>query len=190
LALKTLRAKSAKTHFWFKDTGIFGHLKSSNHMPALYSQLIESPIGHILIQSNERAITSIAFTDEPTLANNEHYVTRLAVLQLGEYFENKRKKFELPLETNGSDFSKLVLNEVVNIPFGKTKSYKDVAMKIGQVHKSRAVGQANGKNKILIVIPCRRVVGSEGDLIGYSGGISRKEWLLKHEGIALPNNLF
>jgi methylated-DNA-[protein]-cysteine S-methyltransferase len=103
--------------------------------------------------------------------------------QLDEYFEGKRKKFDLLLEPMGTDFQKKVWKHLVKVPFGKTASYLDVAMALGEMKATRAVGSANGRNPIVIIIPCHRVIGSNGSLTGYGGGMWRKEWLLKHEGV-------
>jgi methylated-DNA-[protein]-cysteine S-methyltransferase len=102
--------------------------------------------------------------------------------QLEEYFERKRKTFELPLEIIGTDFQKIVWNALIKIKYGKTISYKELALRIGNVKKIRAVAQANGANPLPILIPCHRVIGSNGNLVGYGGGLDVKEKLLKLEG--------
>ena len=103
------------------------------------------------------------------------------IVQLEEYFDGKRKEFDLKLILNGTEFQKSVWHKLMEIPYGKTVSYKDVAIAIGKPNACRAVGGANNKNKIWIVIPCHRVIGSNGDLVGYGGQIWRKESLLKLE---------
>ena len=109
--------------------------------------------------------------------------------QLNEYFAGKRKVFDLPLNPQGTDFQKRVWAELQKIPYGKTVSYLDIARNIGDVNSTRAVGNANGKNKLNILIPCHRVIGINGKLTGYGGGLWRKQWLLElemensHEGL-------
>jgi methylated-DNA-[protein]-cysteine S-methyltransferase len=102
--------------------------------------------------------------------------------QLQEYFSRTRKKFDIPLDIYGTEFQKRVWNEVKKIPYGKTKSYKNVAEKLGDVNAIRAVGKANGKNPVPILIPCHRVIGANGKLTGYAGGLDIKEKLLEIEG--------
>ena len=101
--------------------------------------------------------------------------------QLDEYFSGKRKTFDVPLDAKGTKFQKQVWRELQKIPFGKTLSYGDIAKKIKNPKASRAVGGANNKNPIAIVVPCHRVIGANGKLVGYAGGLHRKAWLLKHE---------
>lgn len=102
--------------------------------------------------------------------------------QLEEYFSGKRKIFDLPLKQEGTGFQQKVWNELCNIPFGETISYHELSKRIGDVKAIRAAGTANGKNKLSIVVPCHRVIGSDGSLTGYEGGLHRKQWLLRHEG--------
>lgn len=102
--------------------------------------------------------------------------------QLNEYFAGSRKKFDLPVDIEGTEFQKKVWNEVKKIPYGKTKSYKSIAEKLGDVKAIRAVGKANGQNPVPIIIPCHRVIGSDGTLTGYAGGLEIKEKLLEIEG--------
>jgi methylated-DNA-[protein]-cysteine S-methyltransferase len=148
-----------------------------------------SPIGIVAISSKEDAITSVLFTEtagqslqSPILSN--------ALEQLDEYFANKRNSFDLPLAPEGTDFQKRVWNELLTIPFGKTTTYLDMAKRLGDEKVIRAAASANGKNPIAIIIPCHRVIGSDGKLTGYAGGLWRKEWLLKHEGVSSQVDLF
>lgn len=101
--------------------------------------------------------------------------------QLDEYFAGRRKNFELPLKPEGTWFQKKVWNQLLKIPYGKTMSYGEIAARTGNSKASRAVGNANNKNKIAVIIPCHRVIGSKGDLTGYAGGLKKKKWLLEHE---------
>ena len=139
-----------------------------------------SPIGNLLISSNGENITGISFTeaipeDVPSPAINK------CITQLNEYFRGKRRDFTLSLSQTGTDFQQNVWNELEKIPFGSTISYQTLSKKLGNVKAIRAVGTANGKNHIAIIIPCHRVIGSNGSLIGYAGELWRKKWLLEHE---------
>ncbi|HYM20804.1 MAG TPA: methylated-DNA--[protein]-cysteine S-methyltransferase [Candidatus Kapabacteria bacterium] len=142
---------------------------------------ITSPLGTILITANDEAITSIWFEESEVISTSSSKLIDEAVKQLMEYFSGIRKTFDLPLAPDGTEFQKKVWNSLLDIPYGKTVSYLDVSRKIGDEKAIRAVGMANGKNPISIVIPCHRVIGSDGKLTGYGGGLWRKEWLLRHE---------
>ena len=111
--------------------------------------------------------------------------TESARTQLREYFEGNRDSFQLNLQPDGTQFEQKVWEQLLEIPKGSTTSYGSLAKKIGDKNASQAVGRANGKNPIAIVIPCHRVIGSDNKLTGYAGGADRKEWLLKHEGALL-----
>jgi len=141
-----------------------------------------SPLGLIEISGKENSITSLYFVEEGL--NNQFksnlYLENCAA-QLDEYFNGKRKDFDLKLEPEGSDFQRKVWNDLLKIQYGETKSYLQMSKLIGDVLAIRAVANANGKNKISIVIPCHRVIGSNGSLTGYAGGLWRKKWLLQHE---------
>ena len=113
-----------------------------------------------------------------------------AVLQLQDYFDGKRTTFTFPLNPSGTDFQKKVWDELLHIPFGKTCSYLDLSKKLGDVKAIRAVASANGKNPLWIVIPCHRVIGTDGSLTGYAGGLWRKKWLLEHENPVKQETLF
>ena len=148
-----------------------------------YITYLQTPIGQIKITANDKAVTSVHFVKkgEKVKSGKPNTVTRQCKKQLKEYFAGRRKKFELPLELEGTEFQKQVWTELLNIPFGKTASYGEIAKRIKNEKAVRAVGGANNKNKIAIVIPCHRVIGADGNLTGYAGGMWRKEWLLKHE---------
>ena len=113
-----------------------------------------------------------------------------AVLQLQDYFDGKRTTFTFPLNPSGTDFQKKVWDELLHIPFGKTCSYLDLSKKLGDVKAIRAVASANGKNPLWIVVPCHRVIGTDGSLTGYAGGLWRKKWLLEHENPVKQETLF
>ncbi len=108
-------------------------------------------------------------------------LTEKAYAQLIEYFDGKRKKFDIPYQLNGTDFQKKVWTTLGSIPYGETRSYKDVAIAVGNPKASRAIGMANNKNPITVIMPCHRVVGTNGKLIGYAGGLAMKEALIKME---------
>lgn len=117
-------------------------------------------------------------------------VLKDAVEQLEEYFEGNRTVFELQLNPSGTDFQKKVWEALLQIPFGKTISYLELSKQLGDVKAIRAVASANGKNPLWIVVPCHRVIGTNGDLTGYAGGLHRKKWLLEHESPAKQTTLF
>lgn len=153
--------------------------------PALYTLDYESPVGVLEIVGSDEAVYSILFTDEDTAVNAQKEDTPNVLLdcyeQLDEYFKGKRHEFTFPYIFEGTAFQKDVWNALTTISYGKTGSYKDIAAAIGNEKAIRAVGSANGRNKLSIVIPCHRIIGSNGKLTGYAGGLWRKEWLLQHE---------
>jgi len=147
-----------------------------------YKAYYKSKIGPIEIGGTEDGILSLDFVKGEFRNNSEiPPCLKECIEQLDEYFRGKRKEFSVNLLPEGTDFQKKVWNELRKIPFGETVSYKDIAISIGNKKATRAVGGAIGKNKIGIIIPCHRVIGSDGSLTGYGGGIWRKKWLLKHE---------
>ncbi|MCB0699697.1 MAG: methylated-DNA--[protein]-cysteine S-methyltransferase [Chitinophagaceae bacterium] len=126
--------------------------------------------------------------------DGEHEYHGLLQKQLNEYFSGERKVFDLPLCYTGTDFQAKVWNELLSIPYGSTKTYMDLTKKLGDVNAIRAVARANGENCLAIIVPCHRVIGSNGDLTGYAGGLRNKKWLLEHEakhaGTAYQEELF
>ena len=144
-----------------------------------------SPIGLIEIIGTEEAVYSILFAerDQPVKLIGEETPEslKLCLQELDEYFKGERFEFTFPYAYEGTDFQKTVWHALKEIPYAKTGSYKDIAATIGNEKAIRAVGSANGKNKLSIVIPCHRIIGSNGKLTGYAGGLWRKEWLLEHE---------
>jgi len=148
----------------------------------LQTAYYSSPIGTLEIKGNENGLMSLLFMDEPFEATIKiPELLKETFYQLDEYFTGIRREFGLKLNPEGTEFQKRVWKELIEIPFGKTCSYLDVSVKLGDENATRAVGNANGKNPIAIIVPCHRVIGSTGKLTGYSGGVWRKEWLLKHE---------
>ena len=143
----------------------------------------DTKIGRIGIIDNGKAITKIYFANknEINIEENETELLRETVKQLEEFFEGKRNCFDLPLEPKGTEFQKKVWSALQEIPFGETRSYGEIAKIVGNEKASRAVGMANNKNPIPIIIPCHRVIGANGKLVGYAGGLNIKEKLLKIE---------
>ncbi|OOM71635.1 methylated-DNA--protein-cysteine methyltransferase [Clostridium puniceum] len=144
----------------------------------------ETKIGRLKIEENGEAITKIDFVKkeiEEDIEKKETLLLKEAIKQLNEYLEGKCNLFDLPLEPEGTEFQKKVWNALKEIPFGETKSYGEIAKIIGNEKASRAVGMANNKNPIMIVIPCHRVIGANGKLVGYAGGIEVKKMLLNLE---------
>ncbi len=149
---------------------------------SVHTAYYSSPIGLIEITGNEDGIASLYFVDTKIEgADTAHTSLKECVYQLDEYFNGIRKEFGLKLNPKGSEFQKKVWRQLETIPFGKTKSYLQISKQIGDTNATRAVGNANGSNPLSILIPCHRVIGSSGKMVGYGGGIWRKEWLLNHE---------
>ena len=140
-----------------------------------------SIIGDIFISADENFLLSVQFVNHNFIENQENKIIRQTIKQFDEYFRGKRKKFELPLNPKGTEFQKKVWLQLMKIPYGKTATYKDIATLIGNSNASRAVGNANNKNPIAIIIPCHRVIGSNNKLTGYAGGLDKKEKLLNLE---------
>ncbi|GAB3713537.1 methylated-DNA--[protein]-cysteine S-methyltransferase [Flavobacterium koreense] len=151
---------------------------------------INSPLGITKIVGDENGVSIISVLAEGELSTKIPNELQEAVSQLQEYFEGKRKDFDFKLNPKGTDFQKKVWQELLNIPFGKTMSYMDLSKKLGDVKAIRAVASANGKNPLWIVVPCHRVIGTDGSLTGYAGGLWRKKWLLEHETPSHQQSLF
>ena len=152
---------------------------------------INTPLGLTEIQGDENGISKIHVMNEDVeISTKIPEELKEAVLQLQDYFDGKRTTFTFPLNPSGTDFQKKVWEELLNIPFGKTRSYLDLSKKLGDVKAIRAVASANGKNPLWIVVPCHRVIGTDGSLTGYAGGLWRKKWLLEHENPIKQESLF
>lgn len=151
---------------------------------------IKTPLGIAKIQGDENGISIISVADEGETSKVIPFNIQEAVLQLNEYFEGKRKEFTFKRNPFGTEFQQKVWKGLLEIPFGKTCSYLDLSKKLGDVKAIRAVASANGKNPLWIVVPCHRVIGSDGSLIGYAGGLWRKKWLLEHENPSNQQILF
>jgi methylated-DNA-[protein]-cysteine S-methyltransferase len=143
---------------------------------------LPTPLGYLRISGDADAITEVAFLDDDP-GQSEFLPDCLLTcrLQLQEYFAGIRRTFDVPLKPSGTSFQQQVWEELVGIPFGALRSYKDVALTRWNDKTIRAVGTANGQNPIAVIIPCHRVIGSAGDLTGYAAGLWRKKWLLEHE---------
>jgi methylated-DNA-[protein]-cysteine S-methyltransferase len=141
-----------------------------------------SPVGELEIRSEGDAITLVGFLREDKLPENLTPVIEQCIQELDEYFFKGRKFFDVKLKFIGTTFQQKVWNQLLEIPYGKTTYYADIATKVGDINSVRAVGLANGQNPIAIIVPCHRVIGKDGSMIGYGGGLERKEWLLRHEG--------
>ncbi len=157
---------------------------------------IETPLGEMIAGATPEGICLLEFSDRRMIASEYKDLTRLLKTslkkgenahsrnlrnQLKEYFEGKRKEFSVPLVTPGTEFQQTVWKELINIPFGSTRSYQEQADLINRPGSVRPVANANGMNRVAIVIPCHRVIGANGHLTGYGGGLKRKKWLLDHE---------
>ncbi|MGB5819964.1 MAG: methylated-DNA--[protein]-cysteine S-methyltransferase [Saonia sp.] len=150
-----------------------------------------TPLGTALLKGDENGLTAI------TVLNADNPISTIipevledAVYQLQEYFEGQRQGFSLVINPQGTDFQKKVWTALQDIPYGKTVSYLELSKKLGDVKAIRAVAAANGKNPLWIVVPCHRVIGSDGSLVGYAGGLGRKKWLLEHESPVKQQRLF
>ncbi len=152
---------------------------------------LNTPIGSLEIKGNEDGLASVHFLEtevEITSIISENL--QPTITQLQEYFEGTRTVFQLKLNPQGTDFQKKVWNKLEEIPFNKTVSYQEIANRLGDPKVIRAAASANGKNPIAIIIPCHRVIGSDGSLTGYAGGLHRKKWLLAHECPVKQQSLF
>jgi methylated-DNA-[protein]-cysteine S-methyltransferase len=155
-----------------------------------YLMQLDGPLGPMQLLADETHLTHVYWTphrhaaDLTTQPGEGHPILQQAAGQLTDYFAGSRTEFTLPLQPKGTEFQQKVWKALSMIPWGETWSYLDLAKAIGSPSSSRAVGAANGRNPISIIIPCHRVIGSSGTLTGYAGGVEKKEWLLHHEGFA------
>jgi len=150
----------------------------------------ESPIGRLLLTSDGTALTGLYMEPSRKAQCTDGWIEDVTVAplsatvrQLSEYFEGTRREFDLPLRLQGTAFQQRVWRQLTEIPYGQTWSYGQLAKRIDKPSASRAVGLANGRNPISILVPCHRVIGADGSLTGYGGGLERKQWLLAHEGL-------
>ena len=151
---------------------------------------IKTPLGIARIEGDENGVSAISVLDEGAISISIPEILQNAVNQLNEYFEGKRLNFDLKLNPKGTDFQKKVWKGLLQIPYGKTRTYLEQSKVLGDVKAIRAVASANGKNPLWIVVPCHRVIGYDGSLTGYAGGLWRKKWLLEHENPTMQQSLF
>lgn len=153
---------------------------------------LNTPIGILILEGDKTGLRSVKFSSKTEIGESKEIPLELkdAVLQLQEYFDKKRKSFDLKLSPAGTDFQKRVWKELEKIEYGKTKNYQEIANLLGNPKVIRAAASANGKNPIAIIIPCHRVIGSDGSLTGYAGGLERKKYLLEHENVLRQQSLF
>jgi methylated-DNA-[protein]-cysteine S-methyltransferase len=151
---------------------------------------IKTPLGIAKIVGDENGVSLISVLDKGTISPIIPAVLQESVYQLNEYFEGKRNDFTFKLNPSGTHFQQKVWKGLLEIPFGKTISYMELSKKLGDVKAIRAVASANGKNPLWIVVPCHRVIGTDGSLTGYAGGLWRKKWLLEHENPSNQQSLF
>ena len=151
---------------------------------------VQTPIGTAELLGDENGLASITVLESKKPKGTIPAVLKDAVEQLQEYFDGNRTVFELQLNPSGTDFQKKVWEALLQIPFGKTISYLELSKQLGDAKAIRAVASANGKNPLWIVVPCHRVIGTNGNLTGYAGGLHRKKWLLEHESPAKQTTLF
>lgn len=166
--------------------------KSDQNTRIMQSAIINSPLGKIEITGDVSGIGTVVFLASEEIEISDTIPSELteAVAQLYQYFKGERTEFALNLSPEGTVFQKKVWQELKKIPFGKTVSYQQIANQLGDPKVIRAAASANGKNPISIIIPCHRVIGSDGSLTGYSGGLHRKKWLLEHERPSQQGTLF
>lgn len=152
-------------------------------MSEIETTYYKSPIGTLEIKGDKKGIQSILFIEEDLVSQSHSDVLQDCITQLDEYFNKTRTEFNLKLNPKGTQFQQKVWKELQKVPFGKTRSYLEQSKVLGDVKAIRAVASSNGKNPISIIIPCHRIIGSDGSLTGYAGGLWRKKWLLEHEGV-------
>jgi methylated-DNA-[protein]-cysteine S-methyltransferase len=156
-------------------------------MEAVY---IKTPLGIATVIGDEDGVSVIAVSDQGIVSVAIPVVLSDAVSQLNEYFEGKRSNFTFKFNPKGTDFQKKVWKGLLDIPYGKTRTYMEQSKILGNSKAIRAVATANGKNPLWIVVPCHRVIGTDGSLTGYAGGLWRKKWLLEHENPTKQQKLF
>lgn len=155
----------------------------------LYFKYIDSPVGQLQLVAHDQALVAVKWDNEDPkrlrlasmLEQSDHPMLLKVEQQLAEYFCGERQLFDLPLDLAGTEFQQQVWQALQSIPYAETRSYKDIAEQIGNPKAVRAVGAANGKNPISIVVPCHRVIGASGQLVGFAGGLDYKQYLLAHE---------
>lgn len=163
-------------------------------MTTLYKTIVESPVGPLTLVASENGLRAVMWMQDTAVGggrvplgavdggeNDPAGVLAKAAAQLTEYFAGTRTNFDVPLDAVGSEFQRSAWQVLRGIPFGETVSYGEQARRMGDARKARAVGAANGRNPVSIIVPCHRVVGADGSLTGFAGGVQTKAWLLDHE---------
>jgi methylated-DNA-[protein]-cysteine S-methyltransferase len=159
-------------------------------MNSIQRAFLKTPIGFVEIDCTGKGIRSLVFIDFKVNIKRTPACLKDCKNQLHEYFEGTRKQFTVPLDLEGSPFQLKVWNELLKIPYGQTISYLELARRVGDTKALRAVGGANANNPVSILVPCHRVIGMDGKLVGYGGGLRRKKWLLEHEYAFAQRDLF
>lgn len=159
-------------------------------MNPIHRAFLKTSIGHVEVTGSENGIRTLYFLNFKVKPQHVPSCLRAGIDQLEEYFHGSRKQFDLKLDLEGSPFQLKVWNELLNVPYGTTISYLELARRTGNAKAFRAVGGANGHNPVSIIVPCHRIIGSNGRLVGYRGGLKRKKWLLEHEHAFLQGDLF
>ena len=157
----------------------------------MFVDLIPSPVGALLLKANDTHLLNLLFADKldeilPTDLSSNAIIEQVKQ-ELTEYFSGHRQTFDVPFQLSGTPFQKTVWEALLCVPYGKTATYGQQAHRINKPKAVRAVGTANGRNPISIIVPCHRIIGADGSLTGYGGGLPNKAWLLDHEGISLPH---
>ncbi len=151
--------------------------------------VIDTSIGPVKLVADEEAIIEIVFNAQEESLSSDSPIINQCITELEEYFEGTRTTFDVPIKIGGTEFQNKVWNELLKIPYGKTISYSELAIRLGDIKTIRAAASANGKNKLPIIVPCHRVIGKDGSLVGFSGGLDKKEWLLRLEGVIKDEQL-
>lgn len=162
---------------------------------SMFYTIVQSPVGKLQLVGSDRGLTEVNWESKHSSAlgleateDSHHPLLVEAARQLDQYFAGRRKEFVLELEFRGTDFQKRVWDELLKIPFGETRTYGELAKRLGNANAMRAVGAANGRNPIPIIAPCHRVIGASGDLVGFGGGLQVKEYLINFERGAIEFN--
>jgi len=156
----------------------------------MFEAYYKSPVGNLRIISNDSDIIKIEFTEDYFKMKMVPVQIQRCISQLDEYFKGERKKFQVDINPAGTEFQSKIWNLLLKIPYGKTISYLELSQQFGDEKAIRAIASANGKNPVPIIVPCHRVIGNNGKLTGYAGGLLKKQWLLEHEGAIKQKSLF
>lgn len=151
---------------------------------------IKTPLGIAELGGDSKGLSYVKILEESEVSESIPTELKPAAEQLQKYFQGELQEFDLELNPQGTDFQKKVWNKLLEIPYGKTTSYLELSRKLGDEKAIRAVASANGKNPLWIIVPCHRVIGSDGSLTGYAGGLHRKKWLLELENPPVQQSLF